>query len=297
MIGVTYNHMLGLTITHTLYMIFLLGLLMIFAKEIQVLGKQIKRKWQLTRRSAKAKRNTIIQVSALLALVSFAIAIGQFNMNQSLILSLGIGGVPVIVSRYRKEKNRKGSMDESTVFISSLMNEYRIKNGNILEAMESLVLHSKDLKVTKQATVKLLAGFRGAKNDKQKRELTEMFSQEIGAEWGKLIAKNIYIAESQGLNIELSLEDIFENAKDMKTMAEERKRLNAESVRMVKYLVPIAYLGSIFACVKYMGMGLDKVISNQFGTKEGLFMLIIMGIVFLVNIMLVEAVRNKRYDF
>ena len=78
---------------------------------------------------------------------------------------------------------------------------------------------------------------------------------------------------------------------------EERKRLNAEAVRMTVYLIPFLYLGTILLSVYFMGISYREFLENQFFSEEGFSLFLTMGFMMLVNIVLIESINNQRFDF
>jgi len=80
-------------------------------------------------------------------------------------------------------------------------------------------------------------------------------------------------------------------------MVEERKRLNSEAAKMTFYMVPLIYLTTLFMAIKYLDITPERLIQNQFGTKEGIILFFFIAFFFIVNMALIQLVINQRFDY
>jgi Na+/H+ antiporter NhaD/arsenite permease-like protein len=112
-----------------------------------------------------------------------------------------------------------------------------------------------------------------------------------------MLAYNIWLAASQGMNVSPGVEDILVQLREARTRFEERKRLNSESVRMIAFLVPGLYIGTVLLSVKFLGMTAAKFLRNQFGNPEGFLLFTFIVLLFFVNSIIVELATHKRLDY
>ncbi|MDR1028356.1 MAG: hypothetical protein LBL63_02935, partial [Clostridiales Family XIII bacterium] len=82
-----------------------------------------------------------------------------------------------------------------------------------------------------------------------------------------------------------------------RSLAEERKRINGESVRIVIFLIPLIYIGSVFVSVRFLGLGIGRFFRNQFMTAEGFGFFSFIAFLFMLNIVLLEIITNRKLDF
>ena len=99
------------------------------------------------------------------------------------------------------------------------------------------------------------------------------------------------------VDVSSALEDLIQQITEARKLAEERRRLNSESGRLVVFMVPVSYVVSIFLGAKYVGIPLPKLIYNQFMTSQGFAFFVLILFVFVINIMLLKVVENRRLDY
>jgi hypothetical protein len=99
------------------------------------------------------------------------------------------------------------------------------------------------------------------------------------------------------MNVSQGVEDILVQLREARTLMEERKRLNAESVRIAAFLVPALYVGSLLLAVRFLGMPLAALLKNQIGTPGGFTLFMMIVLLFFVNMALIEVATNQKLDF
>jgi len=112
-----------------------------------------------------------------------------------------------------------------------------------------------------------------------------------------MLAHDIYLAAAKGTNIALAVEDILIQLREARTVAEERKRLNSEAIRMIFYMVPLIYCVTVLMAIRYLDVPVVKLIQNQFHTPEGLILFLFILFMFVGNIALIQLVINQRFDY
>jgi hypothetical protein len=112
-----------------------------------------------------------------------------------------------------------------------------------------------------------------------------------------MLAYSIRVAALKGVNVAGSLEDILSQLKDARKIAETRKRLNGESVRIALFLTPALYIGSIFVCIANLGLSPAELIHNQFFTPEGFSLITLALFLYFLNSVLLDIFTNKKLDY
>ena len=112
-----------------------------------------------------------------------------------------------------------------------------------------------------------------------------------------MFSYNIGIAVIGGTNISLALEDILIQLREAKSACEERKRINADASRMVKFFIPALYFISAFMSIRQMGLPVERFIYNQIFTPQGFMLLTAAVFLFIMNLALIEYVNNQRFDY
>lgn len=236
-------------------------------------------------------------IIAVLFIGIMAIGYGNISLKAAILLAAILSSLPYLMLRIRLETiRRKGSFEGETL-ISSFLSQYRIKQFNIYETIEGVLAEGNDLKLTKKLLFRLLIAIRNTGSETAVNEAVKSFSFAINTNWSRMLANCIKTAAIRGINISLALEDILIQLREARTLAEERKRLNSEAVRMTIFMVPIMYIATIVMSVNYMEMPVRKLIQNQFYTTEGFTLFLLTLFLFLINLMLIEMIQHKRFDY
>ena len=229
--------------------------------------------------------------------VVWCISIRNMSPLSSVFLAVVIAAMPYILLRIKFEGIRRKSSFEGEMLISNFLNQYRIANFNVYEALEKLLQESKNTKISNSFILKMLLELRSTGNPKEIKKAVDGFSGIINTNWSRMFAYNIQLAAEKGINVSLAIEDILIQLRDARTILEERKRLNSESIRIVVYMIPFLYAFTIVISIKYIGMSLNAYIKNQLFTKEGFLFFTVSLVMFLMNITIMEIVSRQKFDY
>ncbi len=149
--------------------------------------------------------------------------------------------------------------------------------------MEKLINDKNDFPVCAKYLYLLCLKLRASGSRRHIRSSCEEFALSLNSSWGKLLATCI---ENSFLGIDISeaLLDIISQMKISRENEEKRKRLNSEAQRMTVFLVPALYITTIFVANKYLDVPITDIIYNQFHTSEGMFLFIIIVLLFFLNL-------------
>jgi hypothetical protein len=236
---------------------------------------------------------------ASILMFTLTLSVGAYNLNpfRAWIMAAISGAAPYVLTRLRAwSVNRRGSQ-EGERLTAALLNQYRIERHNIYEALEKTVAAGEDFKICKELLFRLLLGIRGTADSVKIKKAADVFAMAVNTNWGRMLAHNISLAAETGVNVSAGLEDVLAQLREARAAMEERKRLNAESTRIVVFFIPALYLGSGFMAVKYMGVPMQSLIRSQLGTEEGFMLFFVILLLFVFNLMLVEAVSSQKMDF
>ena len=235
--------------------------------------------------------------SALVLLLTLTVGLYNLMFIQAILISLISSISPYMALRVRAwSLSRRGSQ-EGERLTAAILNQYRIEKYNIYETLEKVIASGDDIKVCRTCLYRLLLGIRNTGNKEKIRKSTDIFARTINTNWSRMLAYNIRMAAESGMNVSLGIEDVLLQLREARAIFEERKRLNAESGRIVVFLIPILYIGSIFLSVRFIGISLSGFVKNQFGTPEGFMLFFLVAFLFIGNLVLIEAVISQKMDF
>jgi hypothetical protein len=143
----------------------------------------------------------------------------------------------------------------------------------------------------------LLIELRATGNAEKITAATNRFAYGVGTNWGRLLAYHIRTAAITGCDISLALEDLMVQLREARSLAEERKRINGEAVRITIFLIPLLYAGTVFVSVAKLGLTPFEFLRNQFHTYEGLSLFAAVTFLFMLNIGLLQIITNRKLDF
>ena len=212
--------------------------------------------------------------------------------------ALFFASVPVIILRFRLEKIRNRGSREADVLVSSLLNCYRLSHKNIFSALESFIaMEAENCEITRNLIFQLLIGIRSTKNEETIKKAVDRFAFALKTNWGYMLSSCIFAAAHEGVDITASLEDIIEQLQAARTLNEEKKRSNTESVKMVQILVPVTYFGTLFLGKKFLDIPLSDMVRNQFFDPVGAAFFVFIAGFFILNLLLISLVKNSKFDF
>ena len=311
--------MIDRSVILTIYILFILGLVLIFYPCFEALFRRfrLKRRLNAARRSLhkpggimaffeellfsvfgkERLAGVFLFILAVLFLFVLLISVKSLSFPAAIGAALICSAFPVLVLYAKCENDRNKASREGISLISDLYRNYRISNKNIYEAMQLCVEGNGDYPICRKQMYKLLLRLREASGHEEVKDCIRLFSSSLGTLWGYMLASCIRLSAERGIDISAGLKDIADQLNDANKWAEQRKRLNGESARMGMILVPVLYAGSIFASSKYLGVSLHDFMNNQFFTSEGLLLFLSIVFLFIANIVFIQLVMNGRIDY
>ena len=225
------------------------------------------------------------------------VAMRSMSVFTALATALVAALLPYFILRVKLEVLRKKGSYEGEAFVGNFLSAYRMANYNIFEAMEGAGKEKQKTKNCSELMVRILLEIRNTANHSEISGASSKFAYAINTNWSRMFAYNIKLAVIYGTNISLALEDILIQLREAKAACEERKRINAEAARIVKFFIPALYLLSVFMSIKHVGIPVDRFVYNQIFTSQGFMMLAVSVFLFIMNLALIEYVNNQQFDY
>ncbi|QIB69936.1 hypothetical protein Ami103574_11655 [Aminipila butyrica] len=308
---------INISIEVMIYLIFLTGSLLVYQEDFVHWAAKVRTRHRLRERRRQLREvsllerhldciaRTTLHVKGsylLMVMVLVFISVGlvasrNLSLHSAVVLGAIMAVTPYLILRIRFEGIRRRSSFEGEMLVSNFLNQYRIVNFNVYEALEKLLQESKNTKVSNPFVLKMLLELRNAGNQQDIRLAVRKFADVINTNWCRMFAYNIRLAAERGLNVSVAIEDILVQLRDARAIFEERKRLNSEAIRIVVYMIPLLYVFTVIISVKYIGMSLKEYIVNQLFTKEGILFFMVSGVMFLMNIAVMEIVSRQKFDY
>ncbi len=227
---------------------------------------------------------------------SFAVASRTLRLPVAFLTGIVLAGLPWIYLYVRLETKRRKGSREGITLVAELLRRYRIAGKNLPLAIEETV-SVPELRVTGRLLYRLLLSLRDAKNGETIRKAADDFAYGLGTNWGRMLSYNIANAAETGRDIGPGLEDILIQLRDAEKLAEERKRMNGETARIVNLFLPFLYPASLLMMHRAMDMPWETILRNQFQTSEGVLLLLAALVLWALNVLLLSLVTGRKFDF
>lgn len=302
-------------VSTTCYLVFLIGIVFCEYNNIVILVQRYRLRHRLDLSESEGKLSAIcrnllagalgkdidgiwlIIGVGLAFVVTFVVAIRNFNVLSALLLAVFCSSMPVMVLFSKMQSMRNKGSQEGISLLTELYRQYKMNNLNMLKAVELTISSKGEFNICKKQLYIMLIRLQDAANNTEVRKCCKNMAFALGTNWSRSLATCIEISSTRGTDVSLALIDVIEQLKTAKKMAEERKRLNGESMRMTVVLVPLLYLLTIIVSLKYLNIPLLKFLNNQFMTPKGLFFFIVNLFLFVVNITIMNLIDSARMDF
>ncbi len=245
----------------------------------------------------KAKSKTFLQCNFLLFVILLVIGMQSIRVEAAFIMAFCLSLLPYAILRLQLETKRRRGSFEGEQLISEFLAQYSMNRFNIYETIEKVIGETRGIKVSKNLLFQLLLELRGTGDPMGIKLATDKFAFGIHTNWSRMLANSIALGAEKGINVSSSIEDILIQLREARATLEERKRLNGESFRMVKILIPAMYLGTILFSTNYLDLSLKSFWINQIYTPQGFILFFTILLMFGINLMVMEFINHQKFDF
>ena len=237
-------------------------------------------------------------LSICLFAVSLSLFTGLFGVSIFFILMSSLFGLlPYIYLRFRLKSLQLIGSYEAENLLGELTSIYKISDFNMISAIDKTVENIKNSPLSKKALFFLSLRIKDYKSREELQSAVDFFVAMFGTEWATLAGMSIFESIDSGTNVSVSLDNILSNLKEIKSSIEKDKRANYEAFTMVKFVIPIIYVLSVFTCVKYFGFTLGKFFYYQFNTGLGVKFFIAIVVLSVISFWSMYILSKPKFDF
>jgi hypothetical protein len=237
-------------------------------------------------------------LSICLFAFSFSVFTGLFGVSIFFVLmSTLIGFLPYIYLRFRLKGMQLAGSYEAENLLGELTNMYKISDYSMISAIDKTIANIKNSPLSKKALFILSLKIKDYHSRQELQSAIDFFVAMFGTEWAQLLGMSIFESISSGSNVSVSLDEILSNLKQIKDSIEKDKRANYEAFTMVKFVIPIIYVLSVFICIKYFGFTLGKFFYYQFYTPLGIKFFIGIVVLSIISFWSMYLLSRPKFDF
>lgn len=237
-----------------------------------------------------------LAISGVLGCGVFFAAVWETGWRTALAAGIFAAALPYLILRMKLESRRRVRSQEGLVMVQELLAQYRIRDGNIREAVFEAAESLEDAPNLRTVLYDLAKGLNQACTKKECRTETEKLRYAIGTVWGSALASAVYFAHVQGMNITHTLEDLAESLERSRKVCEQARREHHESKLLLIAAVPGTYLWTVFCALKYFDMTLKSYLRSQFRTPLGLKCIMISVMLYIAGICFQVFLSGEKLD-
>lgn len=240
--------------------------------------------------------NVIVTAVAIIAAVSFITVRQEQSSKFSMLVAASVMVIPYFILQLRLYSIRVESSYEGEFFITELINQYKLNHLNMIEAIDATVIHLKDSPRTRKLLFTLSIRIKSYQDIGELEVILTDFTYGIDTQWSRMVANNLLLSIEEGFEVTSGLIDIQQELKRAKSAYEKSSRNTTEGFAIVKVLIPLLYVFTIFLSVKYFNFTIDKFMYYQIGTPGGMKLLMLNLLLYLFNVMLMILFQRRRFD-
>jgi hypothetical protein len=208
-------------------------------------------------------------LSGALSAVVMVVLAGKVSLWLNALAAVSAAFLPYILLRIKMEDMRVSGSHEGERMLAELTENYKINYYNMKEAIDKTAISLKKAPGSQKILANLSRGLDRAASERSMMKLLEEFSLSINTSWANTLKNLMYFALVHGIRVDEALEDLLGTLNSARAVEEFSKRENNESSMMIKYLVPLTYLMTVYAGVEFFGLGAEKFLEYQFQTEVG----------------------------
>lgn len=246
--------------------------------------------------SDRVEISSFFFICIFLFMIAMVVVIQRTTLLKAIAFSLAISISPYVWLRLQLNKIRIDSSYEADKLINELINQYKLNNNNMIDAIDETIHNIKEAPSMKRQLFILSLKLKEYRTKEQLKASIEHFIYAVETEWIILLANNIYISITENIDITLGLEDIQKEIKQAIADKEREKRLNLESISIVKYLTPTIYLLSILLSKKVFNIPIKDFFEYQLNTSTGFNYFMIIVVITLFNNSLIVLLNRQKFD-
>lgn len=235
-------------------------------------------------------------LSASLGLAVFLLLSEYITWKLLAVVTVSATILPTLLLLCRLQILRVKASREGEVLLMEILDNYKINYYNMYQAIEVTALTIKEAPGSKRLLFNLSKGLNTASRHEDIRAYLKDFEFALGTSWARVMTDNMYYALVSGIRVTAAMEDLVETLSQARKVSEFAKRENNESGLILSYMVPVCYIMTVVAAVKYFGLTLDEYMRYQFMTTTGMGWFVISLMIYFAGIFVNFFISKNKLD-
>ncbi len=238
----------------------------------------------------------IVFGNVIMSLLVFSLLFSELGLKMGLIAAIATMCIPYLLVRIRLHNIRIESSYEGEFLITELINQYKLCNFNMIEAIDSTISHLSDSPQSRRLLFQMSIRLKSYKNRSELENILDDFTYAINTQWSRMMINNLLLSIEDEFEVTTGLIDIQNELKRAKRAYEQGSRNTTEGFAIVKILIPGLYLFTVYMAIKYFDFSLEKFIGYQLFTPSGLNLFVWNGLLYILNIMFMVLFKRRKFD-
>lgn len=196
------------------------------------------------------------------------------QIKYSIFIAICFAAIPFVILNLRLSTKRAKGSREANILVQELSNNYKINACNMGEAIEATAISIESSATVKRIMITLAKNINNASSSDEIGSAVETFRYSFNTAWADILATNIYVSVYRGVIVEHSLKDLNRSIAKSKKIIEHSKRQGYEARMMIRYMMPICMVMTIFSAKFFFQMTVAEYFVYQFSNTAGLYWLI-----------------------
>jgi len=177
---------------------------------------------------------------------------------------------------------------------SLLLGKYRLNSRNIYYSILDTIKEIEQYSTMQKALIKLASAIQSHRNKEDLENAIEMFVFQIDTSWAKQIGIQIFSAQWENKNIEVSLSNIVRDMGKTQEIMEQQKSVNQDTIQMGYFIPIVIFPLSLLFLSRVITSG--RYFYYQFKTTAGFTSFIITFILCLLGFVVSLALRKPKNE-
>ncbi len=217
-------------------------------------------------------------------------------ISSSLLIAAICGLIPYGVLFNKLLMTQSDSSRDATIIITTLLNQYRIYNFNMMAAIDATILALDESVITRRYLIRLSMRIKEYRSEAELIKILDEFSFAVNTNWIRMLSDAIFFSVNSKIDVTLSLNGIIKQIKLIDDIQNTGKRLNNEGFAMAKYLAPIMFVIMLWVSMSMMEMKIDEILFRQINGQGLMFLYLMIGLG-LASYVVEYLYKHRKFDF
>ncbi len=240
--------------------------------------------------------NISIKISLVIFIVFFMIFARELFVLKALLISILPLIIMYILLRLKVYVQQIDGSYEGIFYVSELLNQYKINHKNMLEALMQSIRYLENCPYAQMQTYRMSMKLKLYTDEDSVMDIVNIFAKSINTNWAKMLSNSIFLSVFYSQDVTEALEDILSELRRVQIVYEKSHQNTSEGFIIVKYILPIIYIGSVYIGIHHFGLDFAKYLRYQFLTPVGIKMTILNIVLFLANILIMVLFKKRKFD-